>query len=140
MGFKAYVLLGNCNGHVALGHKSAKEVATAIRGAIVNAKLNMIPVRRGYWGTKIGAAHTIPMKLSGKCGSVKVRLIPAPRGTGIVGSDTTKKILFYAGVNDCFSKSTGQTCTKGNFATAIYSALKKSYAFLTPDQWHSGKL
>jgi len=133
--FKAYVLLGNCNGFVSIGHKSAKEVATAIRGAIINAKLNMIPVRRGYWGATIGAPHTIPMKLSGKCGSVRVRLVPAPRGSGVVGSETTKKILFYAGVADCFSTSSGQSCTKGNFATAVYEALKKSYSFLTPDQW-----
>jgi len=138
--FKAYVLLGNCNGYVALGHKSAKEVATAIRGAIINAKLNMVPVRRGYWGASIGQVHTIPVKLSAKCGSVRVRLIPAPRGSGIVGSPTTQKILFYAGVNDCFSSACGQTCTRGNFATAVFEALKSSYSFLTPDQWQKRPL
>jgi small subunit ribosomal protein S2e len=48
---------------VGLGSKVAKEVATAIRGAIINAKLNIIPVRRGYWGNKIGKPHTIPSKV-----------------------------------------------------------------------------
>jgi small subunit ribosomal protein S2e len=47
---------------------------------MILAKLNMVPVRRGYWGGKIGAPHTIPTKISGKCGSVAIRLIPAPRG------------------------------------------------------------
>lgn len=30
------------------------QVATAIRGAIILAKMSVIPVRRGYWGNKIG--------------------------------------------------------------------------------------
>ena len=40
-----------------------------------------------------GLPHTIPMKLSGTCGSVSVRLIPAPRGTGLVAAPASKKIL-----------------------------------------------
>ena len=48
--FKAFVAIGDFDGHVGLGVKCAKEVATAIRGAIILAKLSVIPVRRGYWG------------------------------------------------------------------------------------------
>ena len=40
----------------------------------------------------------IPMKLSGTCGSVSVRLIPAPRGTGLVAAPASKKILAMAGL------------------------------------------
>merc|ERR1712072_549799 len=98
--FKAFVVVGDNNGHVGLGVKSAKEVATAIRGAIIAAKINFIPVMRGYWGTKLGDPHTIPCKVSGKCGSIKIRLIPAPRGTGIVAGKIPKKVLGYAGVDD----------------------------------------
>jgi small subunit ribosomal protein S2e len=58
------------------------QVATAIRGAIILAKMSVIPVRRGYWGNKIGKVHTVPTKVTGKCGSVTIRLIPAPRGAG----------------------------------------------------------
>merc|ERR1712216_965927 len=76
--FKAFVLVGDFAGHVGLGVKCAKEVATAIRGAINLAKMNIVPVRRGYWGNKIGQPHSIPAKVTGKCGSVLVRLIPAP--------------------------------------------------------------
>uniref|UniRef100_A0A1I8JNH8 Small ribosomal subunit protein uS5 n=1 Tax=Macrostomum lignano TaxID=282301 RepID=A0A1I8JNH8_9PLAT len=84
--FKAIVAIGDFDKHVGLGVKCSKEVATAIRGAIILAKLSVIPVRLGYWGNKIGKPHTVPCKLTGKCGSVVVRLIPAPRGTGIVGA------------------------------------------------------
>merc|ERR1712181_176501 len=75
-----------------LGVKCSKEVATAIRGAIIMAKLSIVPVRRGFWGTKLGKPHTVPCKVTGKCGSIWVRLIPAPRGTGIVSAPVPKKL------------------------------------------------
>merc|ERR1712137_471600 len=84
--FKAFIVVGDGNGRLGLGVKCAAEVATAIRGAITVAKLSVVPVRKGYWGNKIGAPHTIPSKVTGKCGSVSVRLVPAPRGSGIVAS------------------------------------------------------
>merc|ERR1712094_59242 len=82
--FKAFVAVGDENGHIGLGVKCAKEVATAIRGSIIAAKLSLVPVRRGYWGNKIGKVHTVPTKVTGKCGSVSVRLIPVPKGAGLV--------------------------------------------------------
>eukprot|EP00920_Eleutheroschizon_duboscqi_P009260 GHVT01021135.1.p1 GENE.GHVT01021135.1~~GHVT01021135.1.p1 ORF type:complete len:220 (+),score=12.25 GHVT01021135.1:1950-2609(+) len=133
--FKAFVAVGDGNGHCGLGVKCAKEVATAIRGAIIAAKLSLIPVRRGYWGNRIGEPHTVPMKVAGKCGSVRVRLIPAPRGSQIVGAPTTKKILTFAGIRDCFTASAGSTRTRGNFMAAIFDALGKTYGYLTPDLW-----
>lgn len=62
--FKAFVAIGDSNGHIGLGVKCSKEVATAIRGAIILAKLSIVPVRRGYWGNKIGKPHTVPCKVS----------------------------------------------------------------------------
>jgi len=133
--FVAYALVGDGNGHVGLGNKVGKEVATAIRGAVIHAKLQLIPVRRGYWGNRLGQPHTVPMKLTGKCGSVSVRLVPAPRGTGIVGSPAMKKIMSFAGIMDVFTCSCGHTRTKGNFMKAAFDALKKSYKYITPDLW-----
>jgi small subunit ribosomal protein S2e len=133
--FKAYVAVGDGNGHLGLGLKAAKEVATAIRGAIIHAKMNLVPIRRGYWGANSGAPHTVPMKVTGKCGSVRVRLIPAPRGSGIVASLIPKKLLNMAGIEDVYSSSKGHTSTRGNLAIAVYSALAKTYSYLTPDLW-----
>jgi small subunit ribosomal protein S2e len=133
--FKCCVAVGDGNGHIGLGVKSAKEVATAIRGAIINAKMNLVPVRRGYWGFNAGQPHTVPFKVSGKCGSVRVRLIPAPRGSGIVASLIPKKLLNMAGIEDVYSSSTGHTRTRGNLAMAVYHALSKTYGFLSPDFW-----
>lgn len=47
--FKAFVVVGDSDGHVGLGVKCAKEVANAVEGASIQAKLAVIPVRRGYW-------------------------------------------------------------------------------------------
>jgi len=133
--FKAFVAIGDSNGHVGLGVKCSKEVATAIRGAIIMAKLSIIPVRRGFWGNKIGKPHTVPTKVTGKCGSIWVRLIPAPRGTGIVSAPVPKKLLQMAGIEDCYTSARGSTGTLGNFAKATYAAIAKTYSYLTPDLW-----
>merc|ERR1712167_361685 len=58
----ATVVVGDNNGHVGLGVKCSKEVANAIRAAIILAKLSVIPIRRGYWGTKLGEPHTFHAK------------------------------------------------------------------------------
>ena len=88
---QAFVAIGDYNGHVGLGVKCSKEVATAIRGAIILAKLSIVPVRRGYWGNKIGKPHTVPCKVgwmrmhSRACCGVDSRLscpptsLPLPR-------------------------------------------------------------
>ena len=55
------------------------------------------------------------MQVTGKCGSVTVRVIPAPRGAGIVAARTPKKVLQMAGIEDCFTVSRGSTKTLGNF-------------------------
>jgi len=133
--FKAVVLVGDNDGHLGLGVKCAKEVQTAIKGGIMAAKLNIVPIRRGYWGNKIGRPHTVPVKMKGKSGSVRIRLVPAPRGTGIVASPTPKKVLQLAGIQDCYTSCEGNTKTQENSLKATYHALSKLYRYLTPDLW-----
>lgn len=91
--FKVWVVIGDGKGHIGLGQKAHKEVQGAIKGAIRNAKMNIIPVRMGYWGNNIALPHTVPVKVTGQEGSVRVRLVPAPRGTGLVGGAASKKVL-----------------------------------------------
>ncbi|KAK7796523.1 hypothetical protein U0070_008635 [Myodes glareolus] len=110
--FKAFVAIGDYSGH-----------------------LSIVPVRRGYWGNKIGKPHTVPCKVTGRCGSVLVRLIPAPRGTGIVSAPVPKKLLMMAGIDDCYTSARGCTATLGNFAKATFDAISKTYSYLTPDLW-----
>lgn len=137
--FKAFVIVGDTKGHVGLGVKCSKEVATAIRGAIILAKLSVIPIRRGYWGSTFGDPHTVPCKVTGKCGSVRFRIIPAPKGTGISAAGVPKKLLTFAGISDAYTSSSGQTRCLGNFVKATYSAILKTYSYLTPDFWEASK-
>merc|ERR1712187_536414 len=138
--FKAFVAIGDYNGHVGLGVKCSKEVATAIRGAIILAKLSVVPIRRGYWGNKLGQPHTVPGKVHGKCGSVHVRLIPAPRGTRLVCGPVPKKLMQMAGLEDVYTSACGGTSTLGNFAKATFQAICSTYEFLAPDLWKDEKL
>ncbi|KAL6082759.1 hypothetical protein STEG23_019574 [Scotinomys teguina] len=133
--FKAFVTIRDYNGHVCLGVKYSKEVATAIQGAIILAKLSIFPVRRGYWGNKIDKPHTVPCKVTGHCGSVLVRLIPAPRGSGIVSAPVPRKLVMMASIDDCYTSARGCTTTLGNFTKATFDAISKTYSYLTPDLW-----
>jgi small subunit ribosomal protein S2e len=53
--------------------------------------------------------------VTGECGSVLVRLIPAPRGTSLVCAPVPKKLLQMAGIQDCWTAAKGCTATLGNF-------------------------
>uniref|UniRef100_A0A2I3HUM6 Small ribosomal subunit protein uS5 n=1 Tax=Nomascus leucogenys TaxID=61853 RepID=A0A2I3HUM6_NOMLE len=128
-GFKAFVAFADYKGHVGLGVKCSKEVATAIH------RLSIVPVHRGYWGNKIGKPHTVPCNVTGRCGSVLVRLIRAPRGTSIVSAPVPKKLLMMAGIDDCYTSARGCTATLSNFAKATFDAISKTYSYLTPDLW-----
>jgi len=133
--FKAFIAVGDSNGHIGLGVKCSSEVANAIKGSITLAKLCVIPVRRGYWGNRVGAPHTVPYKLTGHCGSVRVRLVPAPRGTGLVAAPASKKMLSLAGIKDVYSSTRGKSRTMGNFIKAVFFGLASSYGYLSPDLW-----
>ena len=133
--FKCHAIVGDEKNYIGLGWKCHKEVQGAIKGALAMAKLNLIPVRKGYWGNKIGSIHTVPCKVTGKSGSVKVRLVPAPRGTGLVAPPVTKKLFQFAGIRDVYTKTEGKTRTRGNFIKAAYAAIKAAYEYNSPDFW-----
>ena len=69
---------------------------------------------------------SIPFKVEGKSGSVEIKLIPAPQGTGLVVTNELKKVLMLAGIKDIYSKTKGQTRTTGNLVKACIDALKKT--------------
>ncbi|MFH1422270.1 MAG: 30S ribosomal protein S5, partial [Planctomycetota bacterium] len=69
---------------------------------------------------------TVPFKIQGKCGSVKITFWPAPRGTGLATGDECKKVLKLAGIKDVYSTSYGQTKTTFNLIKACFSALEKT--------------
>lgn len=125
--FACMTVVGNEDGYVGLGYGRAKETLPARAKALRDAKLNVIKVERGCgsFDCLCKEKHSIPLKTEGKCGSLKVVLIPAPQGTGLVIGDECKKILRLAGIKDVYSKTFGQTRTTFNMAKACIEALKK---------------
>ncbi|ANF22840.1 30S ribosomal protein S5 [Thermococcus piezophilus] len=123
--FRVLAAVGNRDGYVGLGIGHGKEVGIAIRKAINYAKMNIIETKRGCgsWECRCRRPHSIPFAVEGKEGSVRVKLMPGPRGLGLVIGDVGKKILSLAGVQDVWSQTLGETRTTVNFAKAVFNAL-----------------
>jgi small subunit ribosomal protein S5 len=125
--FGTFAIIGDGEGHVGIGYGKSKETVPAREKAIRNAKLNIIRIVRGNgsWQDTSQEPNSIPFEVEGKCGSVIIKLIPAPRGTGLKIEKECAKILKIAGVKDIWSKTFGQTGTKANLIWACYDALRK---------------
>lgn len=126
--FSTMAVVGDENGHVGIGYGRSKETLPARDKAIRKAKLNLIQVKRDCAGFDCSCSelHTIPFEVEGKAGSVRVKLIPAPQGTGLVVGGELKKILNLAGIKDVYSKTFGRKRTTFNLAKAAIDALKKT--------------
>jgi small subunit ribosomal protein S5 len=135
--FKAIVAVGNRDGYIGLGSGKASQVRNAIEKAAVNARLNIVPVRRGCgsWECGCGKAHSIPFEVEGKCGGAKIVIVPGPRGLGLVASEVSKVILGLAGIKDCWTRSYGSTRTVPSFAYAVFDAIRETYKLITPTDW-----
>lgn len=125
--FGTIAVVGNKNGYIGIGKGKAKETVPAREKATRKAKLSLIKVKRGCgsWECGCGGSHTIPFKVEGKCGSVRVVLSPAPKGIRLCAEKECQKILKMAGLNDIYAKSFGQTKTKLNLVYACFEALKQ---------------
>ncbi len=135
--FRVMVVVGNFDGYVGIGLGKAKQLRRAIDKAIREAKLNIIPVRRGCgsWECSCHEPHSVPFTVTGKAGSVRIKLIPAPKGTGLVAGDAAKVVLRYAGIQDVWTWTKGETRTTINFVAATYDALRNTYKFVTVYDW-----
>ena len=113
--FNALTAVGNRQGLVGIGFSSAKDVPSAIRKSIVDAKKNLvcIPVIDG----------TIPHQIIGRYKASRVVLRPAGPGTGIVAGLATRVILEFAGVRNILTKRIGSRNMK-NTAEATMQGLK----------------
>lgn len=126
--FSAMAVVGDKNGHVGIGTGKAKETLPAREKAIRKAKLNILRVERGCGNFDCSCAenHSIPAIVEGKAGSVRIKFIPAPQGTGLVAGDECKKILRLAGIKDVYSVTKGRARTTFNLAKACVDALSKT--------------
>ena len=126
--FSAMAVVGDRNGHIGIGTGKAKETLPAREKAIRNAKLNVIHIERGCgnFDCSCNEKHSLPFISQGKSGSVRVKLMPAPQGTGLVVGDELKKILRLAGIKDAYGVSSGNVRTTLNAAKACFDALRRT--------------
>lgn len=136
LSFSAMVVVGDRKGHVGLGFGKASETLPAREKALRDAKLNIIKITLGFESPEDekdkAQPHTVPFKVEGKCGSVRITLWPAPRGTGLVAGPEVKKILSLAGIKDAYTKTIGHTKTTFNVAKACINALEKTNKMRLP--------
>ncbi len=133
--YSIMVIVGNENGIVGIGRGKSKEVRNAYLKALRNAKKNLIKVLRGcgHWECDCGEAHSIPWKSYGKSGSVKVVLLPAPKGVGLVCDEESKKLFRLAGIKDIRVQTFGRTKQHINLIQAMFDALKNIPKFNKKD-------
>lgn len=126
--YRATVLVGTGNGFVGVGIASDHERLSAVQKASSQAKLHLVSVHRGCgsWECRCGTTHSLPFKTHGRCGSVRVKLIPAPKGVGLVVGENVKDVFRFAGVHDIWSQTRGQTPTRLNFVRAAIDALHQT--------------
>lgn len=125
--FRVSVIVGDENGHIGVGTGKNIERIIAQQKAIKDAKLNLVPIKRGCgsWECNCSKRHSVPYKVTGKCASLRVELLPAPNGIGLAVSDTIKPVISLAGIKDVWSSTRGATDTKLNFVRATIDALYK---------------
>jgi small subunit ribosomal protein S5 len=126
--FSAMAVAGDENGHIGIGYGKSMETLPARDKAIRKSKLNIIKIKRGCssFDCDCQELHTVPFKVTGKAGSVRVTLIPAPQGTGLVIANELKKVLKLAGIKDIYSKTFGKARTTFNLVKACMDALEKT--------------
>jgi ribosomal protein S5 len=114
-----------------MGKASAVESRDSIEKATQKAKMNIVKIMRGCgsWQCGCDENHSIKYKTYGKCGSVRVELLPAPKGVGLATDVETRKILRLAGIKDMWIKTYGNTSARINLASATFDALKKLYIY-----------
>ena len=134
---KVVAVVGNRNGYIGIGTHSSREMSSSIKAAVNKAKMNILPVRMGQWDGFGTLKHTVSTMSSGKCGSVTVKIIPAPVGTGVECSDVHRRILELSGIQDIFVNSFGCTKTTENLAKATIKALENSSKIFLPQDWNN---
>ena len=116
MRFSALMVVGDEKGRVGCGMGKAVEIPEAIRKGVEDAKKAMITVPMN--GT------TIPHEVVGVFGTGKVKMLPAPEGTGVIAGGPVRAVLEAVGIKDIVTKSIGSN-NKINMVRATLAGLSQ---------------
>ena len=116
MRFSALMVVGDEKGRVGCGMGKAVEIAEAIRKGTEDAKKQMITVPLN--GT------TIPHEVVGVFGTARVKMMPAPEGTGVIAGGLVRDVLEACGIKNIVTKSIGSN-NKINVVRATLEGLSQ---------------
>ena len=116
MRFSALMVVGDENGRVGCGMGKAVEIPEAIRKGLDDAKKSMITFPLN--GT------TIPHEVVGVFGTGKVKMLPAPEGTGVIAGGPVRAVLEAVGIKNIVTKSIGSN-NKINMVRATLAGLSQ---------------
>lgn len=114
--FTALVVVGDKVGKVGYGLGKALDVTSAISKALERAKNRMIAINFNE--------NTIPHEVVEKYKSSIVKLMPSPKGSGIIAGGAVREVLSVCGVKDISAKILGSN-TKQNIVICTIRALSK---------------
>lgn len=130
--FRVTVIVGNKDGYIGIGTGKDVDRFPAINKAKRSAKLNLKRIYRGSgsWEEKpTEDKHSIPFKVIGRCGSVSVTLMPAPKGTGLAVGQNIESVMKLSGIKNIWGKAKGNSANKLNFVCAAINALGQTGKF-----------
>ncbi|MBP5733115.1 MAG: 30S ribosomal protein S5 [Lachnospiraceae bacterium] len=118
MRFSALMVVGDTEnpGTVGCGMGKAVEIPEAIRKGLEDAKKSMVTIPLN--GT------TIPHEVVGVFGTGKVKMLPAPEGTGVIAGGPARSVVELAGIKNIRAKSLGSN-NKQNVVLAVMDGLKQ---------------
>jgi small subunit ribosomal protein S5 len=108
MGFRAVVVVGDGKGRLGVGCQSGREVGTAVKRALVDAKRSVVRV------PIVGAHKTLPHKVEAWFKGAGVVVVPAGPGTGVIAGGAVRSVLEVAGVQNCLAKRLGSRSNLNN--------------------------
>jgi len=113
-----WVVVGDGNGRVGIGHGKAAETPEAIQKALRRARKNMksCVIKNG----------TLPYEVIAKFGASKILLKPAAPGTGIIATQAVRSVLEAAGYQNVLTKSLGSN-NPVNLMKATFKAITTLY-------------
>ncbi|GFR45888.1 hypothetical protein Agub_g7343 [Astrephomene gubernaculifera] len=112
MGFRCTAVVGNGNGLVGVGCQAGREVATAVRRALVDAKKNVVRV-------PLVGAGTVPHRVEAKFNAARCVVLPAADGTGVLAGSSIRSVLELAGVQNVLAKRLGCRSLLNNARCAV---------------------
>lgn len=124
--YRAIVCVGDGKSLVGVGIGKGDEVRPSIEEALKNAKRSIVKVNLGCgsWECGCNEPHSIPTKVIGKYSGVRIIMMPAPKGVGIVANQIIRKVLQLSGIKDVWTKAFGRVENRLNASFAVIEAIK----------------